>query len=34
MPLSQALKMVQRGEIVDGKTIIALLFAARYLKIR
>ena len=33
MPFSQALEMVRQGRIVDGKTIIALLFAARYRKI-
>jgi len=34
MRLSRALEMVRSGEIVDGKTIIALLFAARYLRNR
>jgi ADP-ribose pyrophosphatase len=34
MRFSRALEMVQSGKIVDGKTIIALLFAALYLKIR
>lgn len=33
VPFSQALEMIRRGEIVDGKTIIGLLFIARYLKI-
>jgi len=32
-PFSEALALIQRGEIVDGKTIIGLLFAARYLRI-
>ena len=32
--LSDALALIQKGEIVDGKTIIGLLFAARYLRIR
>jgi ADP-ribose pyrophosphatase len=31
--LSEALALIERGEIVDGKTIIGLLFAARYLRI-
>jgi ADP-ribose diphosphatase len=30
MPLSQALEMIERGEIVDGKTTIALMFAAGF----
>ena len=29
-PLSEALQMTERGEIVDGKTLIALLYAAGY----
>jgi ADP-ribose pyrophosphatase len=34
IPLSRALDLIQTGEIVDGKTIIGLLFAARFLKAR
>ena len=30
MPLSQALEKIQAGEIQDGKTVIALLFAAGF----
>jgi ADP-ribose pyrophosphatase len=30
MPLSQALEMIERGEIVDGKTAIALMYAAGF----
>ena len=30
MPLSQALEMIERGEIVDGKTTIALMYAAGF----
>lgn len=33
VPMSQALEMIQTGEIQDGKTISALLFAARFRKI-
>lgn len=29
-PLSQALQMIERGDIVDGKTIITLLFVAGF----
>lgn len=29
-PLSQALQMIERGEIVDGKTLVALLYASGY----
>lgn len=32
MSFSRALEMIGQGEIVDGKTIIALLFAARFLR--
>jgi ADP-ribose pyrophosphatase len=28
--LSEALRMIERGDITDGKTIIGLLFAAGY----
>ena len=28
--LSEALAMVERGEIVDGKTVVALLYAAGF----
>ena len=34
MPISRALDLIQTGEIVDGKTIIALLFAAQFIKAR
>ena len=30
-PLADCLAMIQRGEITDGKTIVALLFAEKYL---
>ena len=30
MPLSRALEMIERGEIVDGKTAIALMYAAGF----
>jgi ADP-ribose pyrophosphatase len=30
LPLSEVLQMIERGEIVDGKTLIAILFAAGY----
>lgn len=30
LPFPRALRMVEAGEIVDGKTVAALLFAARY----
>ena len=30
MPLSRALSMVERGEIQDGKTSLALLYAAGF----
>ena len=30
MPLRDALRRIESGEIVDGKTIVALLFAARF----
>lgn len=30
MPFSRALRMVEAGEIVDGKTVAALLYAARF----
>lgn len=30
LPLSDVLQMIGRGEIVDGKTLIAILFAAGY----
>jgi ADP-ribose pyrophosphatase len=30
-PLAQCLQMIQNGEITDGKTIIALFFAEKYL---
>ena len=30
MPLSRALNMVERGEIQDGKTSLALLYAAGF----
>ena len=30
MPLSRALSLIEQGEIVDGKTIVALLFAAGF----
>jgi len=30
MPLTEALAMISRGEIVDGKTIVALLFVAGF----
>lgn len=33
LPLAQALQMVQRGEILDGKTIVALLLAEKRLNI-
>jgi len=33
VPMSQALEMIQTGEIQDGKTISALLFAALFRKI-
>ncbi|MEP7382095.1 MAG: NUDIX hydrolase [Gemmatimonadota bacterium] len=29
-PLSEVLQMIERGEIVDGKTLVAILFAAGY----
>ena len=29
-PLSQVLLMIERGEIVDGKTLVAILYAAGY----
>ena len=29
-PLSEVLQMIERGEIVDGKTLIAILYAAGY----
>lgn len=29
-PLSEVLAMIERGEIVDGKTLVAILFAAGY----
>lgn len=32
MPVSEALGMIYRGEIVDGKTIVGLFLAARLLK--
>ena len=31
MPLSRALGMIESGEIQDGKTVVALLFAAKFL---
>lgn len=31
-PFEQCLSMIQRGEITDGKTIIALFFAEKYLQ--
>jgi ADP-ribose pyrophosphatase len=30
MPLSRALEMIERGEIIDGKTTIALMYAAGF----
>jgi ADP-ribose pyrophosphatase len=30
MPLSRALAMIERGEIVDGKTVVGILFAAGF----
>jgi len=30
LPMSEVLQMIERGEIVDGKTLIAILFAAGY----
>lgn len=30
LPLSEVLQMIERGEIIDGKTLIAILFAAGY----
>lgn len=30
LPLSQVLSMIERGEIVDGKTLVAILFVAGY----
>jgi ADP-ribose pyrophosphatase len=30
MPLSKALAMIERGEIIDGKTAVGLMFAAGY----
>lgn len=30
LPLSQVLTMIERGEIVDGKTLVAILFVAGY----
>ncbi len=29
-PLSEVLQMIERGEIMDGKTLVAILFAAGY----
>lgn len=34
MPFSAAIGMIQSGEIVDGKTIIGLLFAAQFVRSR
>jgi ADP-ribose pyrophosphatase len=30
LPLSEVLQMIERGEIIDGKTLIAILYAAGY----
>ncbi len=30
LPLSEVLQMIERGEIVDGKTLIAILYSAGY----
>lgn len=30
LPMSEVLGMIERGEIVDGKTLVAILFAAGY----
>lgn len=30
LPLSEVLQMIERGEIIDGKTLVAILFAAGY----
>lgn len=30
LPLSEVLQMIERGEIVDGKTLVAILYAAGY----
>lgn len=30
LPLSEVLAMIERGEVVDGKTLIAILYAAGY----
>lgn len=32
LPLSQALRMVRIGEITDGKSLVAILYAARFLR--
>ena len=31
LPFNQCLNMIQTGEITDGKTIVALYFAEKYL---